>query len=80
MVVSGILPIDQLRDHVPPVTLVCRRIPRDVLEAVYGINLTKPEEWEDRDRPPYAEELLDAYSRKLLDKSLTKCVKFVAFL
>ena len=62
MVVSGILPIDQLRDHVPPVTLVCRRIPRDVLEAVYGVNLTKPEEWEDPERPPYAEELLDAYS------------------
>jgi large subunit GTPase 1 len=45
---------------------VCRRIPRDVLETVYGINLPKPEEWEDSDRPPHAEELLDAYGCKLL--------------
>ncbi len=39
-----------------------------MLEAVYGINLIKPEEWEDPDRPPNAEELLDAYSRKLQDR------------
>ena len=44
---------------------VCRRIPRDVFGTVYGINLGKPEEWEDADRPPSAEELFDAYSRKL---------------
>ncbi|XP_028398266.1 large subunit GTPase 1 homolog [Dendronephthya gigantea] len=62
MVVSGILPIDQLRDHVPPVALVCQRIPRDVLETLYGINLPKPEEYEDPDRPPFTEEFLDAYS------------------
>lgn len=44
---------------------VCRRIPRAVLEAVYGINLVKPEEYEDPDRQPYAEELLEAYSCEL---------------
>ena len=49
---------------------MCRRIPRDVLETMYGITLSKPEEWEDPDRPPYAEEFLDAYSRKLEIKAL----------
>lgn len=61
MVVSGILPIDQMRDHVAPVALVCRRIPRSVLETVYGINLVAPQEGEDPHREPYAEELLNAY-------------------
>ncbi|XP_013932008.1 PREDICTED: large subunit GTPase 1 homolog isoform X2 [Thamnophis sirtalis] len=60
MVCSGILPIDQLRDHVPPVTLVCQRIPRPVLEATYGISILRPREDEDPDRPPTPEELLSA--------------------
>ncbi|KAM3834194.1 large subunit GTPase 1 homolog isoform 1-T1 [Vipera latastei] len=60
MVCSGILPIDQLRDHVPPVTLVCQRIPRPVLEATYGISILRPREDEDPDRTPTSEELLSA--------------------
>ncbi|XP_061493634.1 large subunit GTPase 1 homolog isoform X2 [Rhineura floridana] len=61
MICSGILPIDQMRDHVPPVSLVCQRIPRPVLEATYGINIIRPREDESPDRPPTAEELLTAY-------------------
>ncbi|XP_046839425.1 large subunit GTPase 1 homolog isoform X2 [Xenia sp. Carnegie-2017] len=61
MVISGILPIDQLRDHVQPIALVCERIPRYIFETVYGINLNKPEEWEEQERSPYPEELLNAY-------------------
>ncbi|XP_066467195.1 large subunit GTPase 1 homolog [Tiliqua scincoides] len=61
MTCSGILPIDQLRDHVPPVSLVCQRIPRRVLEATYGINIVRPREDDAPDRPPTAEELLTAY-------------------
>ncbi|XP_070801469.1 large subunit GTPase 1 homolog isoform X1 [Pituophis catenifer annectens] len=60
MVCSGILPIDQLRDHVPPITLVCQRIPRPVLEATYGISILRPREDEDPDWTPTAEELLSA--------------------
>ncbi|XP_029140831.1 large subunit GTPase 1 homolog [Protobothrops mucrosquamatus] len=60
MVCSGILPIDQLRDHVPPVSLVCQRIPRPVLEATYGISILRPREDEDPDRTPTSEELLSA--------------------
>ncbi|XP_067851368.1 large subunit GTPase 1 homolog [Heptranchias perlo] len=61
MVCSGILPIDQMRDHVPPTSLVCQHIPRHVLEATYGINIIRPREDEDPNRPPTSEELLTAY-------------------
>ncbi|KAH0624309.1 hypothetical protein JD844_008013 [Phrynosoma platyrhinos] len=62
MVCSGILPIDQMRDHVPPVSLISfPRIPRPVLEATYGINIIRPREDEAPDRPPTSEELLTAY-------------------
>uniref|UniRef100_A0A673GEQ1 Large subunit GTPase 1 homolog n=1 Tax=Sinocyclocheilus rhinocerous TaxID=307959 RepID=A0A673GEQ1_9TELE len=54
MICSGILPIDQMRDHVPT-------IPRTVLEGTYGINIIRPREDEDPDRPPTYEELLMAY-------------------
>uniref|UniRef100_A0A8C5MLD9 Large subunit GTPase 1 homolog n=1 Tax=Leptobrachium leishanense TaxID=445787 RepID=A0A8C5MLD9_9ANUR len=61
MICSGILPIDQMRDHVPPISLIAQRIPRHVLETVYGINIIRPREDEDQDRAPTAEELLSAY-------------------
>ncbi|XP_077204074.1 large subunit GTPase 1 homolog [Paroedura picta] len=61
MVCSGILPIDQMRDHIPPVSLVCQRIPRHVLEVTYGINIVRPREDEAPSRPPTSEELLTAY-------------------
>ncbi|XP_063056945.1 large subunit GTPase 1 homolog [Engraulis encrasicolus] len=61
MICSGILPIDQMRDHVPAISLVCQTIPRAVLEGTYGINIIRPREDEDPDRPPTAEEFLSAY-------------------
>lgn len=61
MICSGILPIDQMRDHVPAVSFVCQTIPRYVLEGTYGVNIIRPREDEDPDRPPTSEELLSAY-------------------
>ncbi|XP_008405081.1 large subunit GTPase 1 homolog [Poecilia reticulata] len=61
MICSGILPIDQMRDHVPAVSLICQTVPRHVLEGTYGINIIRPREDEDPDRPPTSEELLTAY-------------------
>ncbi|XP_050978063.1 large subunit GTPase 1 homolog [Labeo rohita] len=61
MICSGILPIDQMRDHVPAVSLVCQTIPRTVLEGTYGVNIIRPREDEDPNRPPTYEELLMAY-------------------
>ncbi|XP_042892449.1 large subunit GTPase 1 homolog [Penaeus japonicus] len=61
MIISGILPIDQMRDEVPPVNLVASRIPRNVIENIYNITLPSPKEGEDPDRPPTCEELLNTY-------------------
>ncbi|XP_062561848.1 large subunit GTPase 1 homolog [Armigeres subalbatus] len=62
MILNGILPIDQMRDHVPPVNLLCTLIPRHILEDTYGIMITKPLEAEDPNRPPFAEEFLLAFA------------------
>lgn len=64
MILNGILPIDQMRDHVPPVNVLCTQIPRHTLEDKYGIIIAKPPEGEDPNRPPYSEELLLAYGCK----------------
>ncbi|KAF0696813.1 Aste57867_12475 [Aphanomyces stellatus] len=42
MLCCGVLPISQLRDHVPPCELVARRIPRVVFEKTYGIKVPVP--------------------------------------
>ena len=44
---------------------LCQRIPRGVLEEVYGINITPPQEGENPNRAPYADELLSAYGCEL---------------
>ncbi|KAJ8913541.1 hypothetical protein NQ315_017092 [Exocentrus adspersus] len=62
MILNGILPIDQMRDHVPPTNLVASFIPRHVFEDKYGIMLPAPLEGEEPDRPPTAEELVNAYA------------------
>lgn len=64
MILNGILPIDQMRDHVPAVTLLGTLIPRHVMEDLYGFMLPLPLEGEDPNRPPTAEELLNSYGCK----------------
>ncbi|XP_013400853.1 large subunit GTPase 1 homolog [Lingula anatina] len=61
LILSGILPIDQMRDHVPPTSLLLQQIPRRTLEAIYGILIPRPMEGEDENRPPKAEEFLNSY-------------------
>ncbi|KAG7197195.1 hypothetical protein KM043_007273 [Ampulex compressa] len=61
MILHGILPIDQMRDHVPAVTLLGTLIPKHVIEDLYGIMIPDPLEGEDPDRSPTAEEILNAY-------------------
>ncbi|KAL0274917.1 UNVERIFIED_CONTAM: hypothetical protein PYX00_002938 [Menopon gallinae] len=61
MIINGILPIDQMKDHVPPINLVASLIPRHVLEDTYGLILPKPKESEDPNRAPTSEELLNAF-------------------
>ncbi|KAH9271927.1 hypothetical protein BASA83_005765 [Batrachochytrium salamandrivorans] len=63
MVCNGILPIDQLRDHVGPASLVAVRIPKYYLEAIYGITIkTRGVEGDLIDRAPTSEEFLSAYA------------------
>lgn len=64
MILNGILPIDQMRDHVPAVTLLGALIPRHIIEDTYGIMIPLPIEGEDSDRPPTAEEILNSYGCK----------------
>lgn len=69
MVAAGVYPIAQMRDHWPVVELICKRVPRDVLNAHYGIKLPEPSKQELREMgwtskalpPPTAEELLGTY-------------------
>eukprot|EP01113_Clastostelium_recurvatum_P042252 TRINITY_DN6835_c1_g1_i2.p1 TRINITY_DN6835_c1_g1~~TRINITY_DN6835_c1_g1_i2.p1 ORF type:complete len:438 (-),score=115.96 TRINITY_DN6835_c1_g1_i2:64-1326(-) len=64
MVVNGLLPIDQMRDHIEPIRIVCQRIPKHILEKEYGIVFPPPAENEDPNRDPTAHELLGAYGYK----------------
>jgi len=64
MLCNGLLPIDQMRECIGPITLLCDRIPRDELELKYGIRLPlpNPELNEDPDRNPTAQELLQSFA------------------
>lgn len=62
MILNGILPIDQMRDHVSPTSFLVTLIPRSVIESEYGIMIPKPLEGEDLERPPTSEELLNSYA------------------
>jgi hypothetical protein len=42
LIAAGVYPIAQMRDHWPVVELICRRIPRQILNAYYGIKLPAP--------------------------------------
>uniref|UniRef100_A0A0B7B2U5 Large subunit GTPase 1 homolog n=1 Tax=Arion vulgaris TaxID=1028688 RepID=A0A0B7B2U5_9EUPU len=61
LVINGILPIDEMRDHVSPTNLVCELIPRNVVEATYSIMIPRPSLDDTVDRIPTSEELLNAY-------------------
>ena len=78
LVLAGVYPISQARDFWPAVELVCRRIPREILEAHFGIELPKPNALDIAQKggsielkAPSAEELLGTYciARSLLAPS-----------
>lgn len=62
LVCDGVLPIDQMREHTGPVALVVKRIPRDVLEALYGLSIKVRGIEEGGDGNVTAEDLLIAYA------------------
>ncbi len=62
LIINGILPIDQMKEYVEPVNLVIHHIPKQVIEMYYGIELPKPKEGQNPNRPPTAEELCSTYA------------------
>jgi len=50
LIAAGVYPIAQMRDHWPVVEIICKRIPREVLNAHYGIKLPKPSMQDLRER------------------------------
>ena len=39
MMCCGVLPIDKIKEYIPPVTLIVNRVPKDVIESIYKIKL-----------------------------------------
>ncbi|KAG6821361.1 hypothetical protein H0H93_014158 [Arthromyces matolae] len=62
LVCDGVLPIDQLREYTGPASLLVQRIPKDVLEAVYGLRIKVSDVEEGGDGKIRAEHLLIAYA------------------
>jgi large subunit GTPase 1 len=78
LVLAGVFPLSQIRDFWLAVELICRRIPRDILEAHFGIELPRPSALDIAQnggsvalKAPTAEELLSTYcvARSLLAPS-----------
>lgn len=62
MVVDGVLPIDQMREYSAPTDLVCRRVPKEILEGVYGIGIGVKSEEEGGTGEVLWEDLLSSYA------------------
>lgn len=62
MITNGILPIDQMQDHLPPTAVVCKNIPRRLLENTYGIMLDLVDDEMPGDAPD-PNRLLKAYAK-----------------
>ena len=78
LVLAGVYPLSQIRDFWLAVELICRRIPREILEAHFGIQLPRPTTLDIAQKggsvalkPPNAEELLGTFciARSLLAPS-----------
>jgi large subunit GTPase 1 len=62
LVCDGVLPIDQMREHTGPVALAVKRIPKGVLEALYGLSIKVSSVEEGGDGNVTAENFLIAYA------------------
>ncbi|KAH7930544.1 P-loop containing nucleoside triphosphate hydrolase protein [Leucogyrophana mollusca] len=62
LVCDGVLPIDQMREHSGPTALVTKRIPREVLEATYGLAIKVKGIEEGGDGSVTAEDFLISYA------------------
>lgn len=58
MLLSGVLPVDNMREHFAPIALLASRVPRRYFETTYSVMLPKPAEHEHPESPPTAHQLL----------------------
>lgn len=65
LVCDGVLPIDQLREYTGPAALVVKRIPKVVLEGIYGLTIRAKGLDDGGDGNITAEDFLIAYASKL---------------
>lgn len=65
LVCDGVLPIDQMREYTAPMELVCRRVPREILEGTYAIRIEVREIEDGGTGKVGAEDFLSSYASKL---------------
>ena len=67
LIAAGVYPIAQMRDHWPVIELICQRIPREIINASYGIHIpghsaqALAERGLTKEPPPTGEEFLSTY-------------------
>jgi large subunit GTPase 1 len=66
LVCDGVLPIDQMREYTGPIGLIVKRVPKEVLEATYGLAITAKSIEEGGDGRITAENFLISYASKFL--------------
>lgn len=64
LVCDGVLPIDQLREYTGPISLITKRLPKEILEKTYGLTIRTISN-EEGDDIVTAESLLVAYASRL---------------
>ena len=72
LVCDGVLPIDQLREYTGPSALVVKRIPKEVLEATYGLSIKTKSRDDGGDGQVTASSLLKAYASKSSSHSISR--------
>jgi len=64
MLCAGILPINQMREYLPPANVITSRVPMHLIEATYGIKIRRDLDIKDKiDRPPTGSEMLCAFCK-----------------
>lgn len=62
LVCDGVLPIDQLKEHTGPISLITKRLPKEILEATYGLTIRTVGSEDGGDDSVTAENFLIAYA------------------
>ena len=65
LICDGVLPIDQMREYTGPIALLIKRVPKEVLEAVYGLSIKVNSVEEGGKGDITAENFLIAYAGEL---------------